>query len=72
MHDSEVERIESEAEHQRTAHIFSEAEQRVKQIQRQMRRSINKSKYVTTSISRGHSLTIFFSKEGIEEKSEVT
>ena len=44
VHDSEVERLESEAEHQRTALLFSDAEQRVKQIQRQMRRNINKSK----------------------------
>ncbi len=46
VNDAEVERIESEAEHQRTAFLFNAAEQKVKQLQRQLRRNINKSKWV--------------------------
>jgi hypothetical protein len=44
VNDAEQERLESEVEHKRTAFVFNEAEKHVHQLQKELKRSISKSK----------------------------
>ena len=45
VNDAERERYESEREHQKTDAMFAEAEQKVKNLQKDLRRQIAKSRY---------------------------
>ena len=45
MNEAEKERIESEQYHEKTTKFFKEAEDRVQQLQKELKRSISKSKY---------------------------
>ncbi|KAK6182426.1 hypothetical protein SNE40_010123 [Patella caerulea] len=47
VNEAELERMESEAEHQRTMMVFKEGEARVQQLQRELKRAITKSNLTT-------------------------
>lgn len=45
VNEAEKERIESEQYHEKTTKVFKEAEESVQQLQKELKRSISKSKY---------------------------
>lgn len=45
MNESELDRTTSELEHQRTSKIYHDAERRVQQLQKDLKRSIAKSRF---------------------------
>lgn len=45
VNESEMERTTTEQEHRRTSHIYHDSEKRVQQLQKDLKRSINKSRY---------------------------
>ena len=51
VNDAEKERYESQLEHQTTAAVFNEEEQMVNELQKNLKRSIMKSRSVPASVS---------------------